>query len=559
MRGQLLAAGGRHDLAERDYRRLAELDATGWGHRLLADFHSGIGRLDQAAKALRAGLQAHGDNAGLKRDLVGLLIRRRAEGDLPEADRILGELEKRLGEQADLLWARAALLGAQSAAAGVSAEFQVRRLLERSVELEPTFVRGHVALIDLAIRRRDYEAAGLLAGAAVKANPGSPPLLVEQARVLLAAGQVRAAADLADEILRTSPGHPGAIAVLASAAATAQDAGDLQHLEKSVRSALKHAPDHPGLHRAVAAILDALGRPREAVAALEAYARTNAGSRHASAGLALAGLHRRCGDFREAANCLALGAALAGPDAPQVLIERLRLYGAEGKFDDAASLAARLASADRPDPSVLGAAAAVLACSPGEAHRLEAVRLYRRSAETAPQWPLPKLCLASLLLEMGRADQAESLYREALELAPNDPRALNGLAWILADVRKDFRAALPLADRAAQVAPRDRHVRDTRGVILSALPGRLGEAREEFEKCLELCAPEDPARARALYQLGRVCAELRDAPSARKHLEAALRVAGDGQALTADQRRRIADILKSLAAGTDPLRRGSVQ
>ena len=51
-------------------------------------------------------------------------------------------------------------------------------------------------------------------------------------------------------------------------------------------------------------------------------------------------------------------------------------------------------------------------------------------------------------------------------------------------------AALPLADRAVKLAPKNRHVRHTRGVILAGLPGRLTDARTELEACLALCAAD---------------------------------------------------------------------
>lgn len=158
-----------------------------------------------------------------------------------------------------------------------------------------------------------------------------------------------------------------------------------------------------------------------------------------------------------------------------------------------------------------------------------------------------------MAFRVGAVDRAEALYREVLEAEPLNEHALNGLAWILAEIRKDYPAALPLADKAARLAPSDSHVRDTRGVILSNLPGRLPDARKDFEKCVELAAPNSARRATALLRLGRTCLRLEDPRAARKHLEAALGIDSRSKVLTPEQRSEIAEILKSLPAEPESL------
>ena len=158
------------------------------------------------------------------------------------------------------------------------------------------------------------------------------------------------------------------------------------------------------------------------------------------------------------------------------------------------------------------------------------------------------MALAALLYHVGKRDQAEALYREVLDSEPNNPDALNGVAWALVEIHKDFKAALPLAEKAVALAPDDPHVLDTRGVILSNLPGRLPDARKDFLKCVELTAPDSGPRAKALFRLGRVCAKLNDAGSARKYLNEAVRIDRKVRALSDRQRREAAEILESLPA-----------
>lgn len=65
----------------------------------------------------------------------------------------------------------------------------------------------------------------------------------------------------------------------------------------------------------------------------------------------------------------------------------------------------------------------------------------------------------------GDVASAETGYRKVLELAPNEPRALNNLAWILFE-KKEIPEATKLAEKAATLAPNDAAVLDTYGWIL---------------------------------------------------------------------------------------------
>ena len=69
---------------------------------------------------------------------------------------------------------------------------------------------------------------------------------------------------------------------------------------------------------------------------------------------------------------------------------------------------------------------------------------------------------------------------------------------------------MDLANKGIQLAPGNIHLRDTRGVIFSNMPGKLNEAREDFQQAVELAAPASPAAANALLKLARVCARLED-------------------------------------------------
>ncbi len=61
--------------------------------------------------------------------------------------------------------------------------------------------------------------------------------------------------------------------------------------------------------------------------------------------------------------------------------------------------------------------------------------------------------MAYLAYEQDKVDKSLSLYEKALELDPDNPTALNGLGYILADTEKDLTRALILCKKALDAQP----------------------------------------------------------------------------------------------------------
>jgi len=218
---------------------------------------------------------------------------------------------------------------------------------------------------------------------------------------------------------------------------------------------------------------------------------------------------------------------------------------AQGKLDDVGDMAAACDRAEKPDPTVLLAAAGLLSQSPSSRHLDRAEALYRRVREIAPDWLEGRWALANFLLDRGHPDAAERLFADMIRSNPKDARALNAQACLLADVRKDYSGALPLAERAVRLQPQNRHMLDTRAVVLSHLPGRGRDARADFLRCLKLA--ETPAgRASTRLRLARVCLDLGDPAEARRHVAEAEKIDRETHTLTGPQRKELADLLGRL-------------
>jgi tetratricopeptide (TPR) repeat protein len=147
-----------------------------------------------------------------------------------------------------------------------------------------------------------------------------------------------------------------------------------------------------------------------------------------------------------------------------------------------------------------------------------AAEAFRKARELDPADPASSLRLAILYDSLGRHDEARKAYEDALKIRPDDPTALNNLAYIKADDGVDLDQALAYAQRAQDKLPNDLNVRDT--VALIYVKKNLTDDSLRMLRELVNQKPDSPTfhlhLAMALYQKG-------DRPTAKKELEIALR------------------------------------
>lgn len=462
LRGSYLASIGDWDPAEKDYRRLTTFkEHRGKGYEYLGQFYVGTKRLDPAVAELGKGVKAYPEDLALKRRLMKTLLLRKKKGDRARAERILGELEKRLPDDPDLLWVRSTLLLAEGAE---EARERAAPLIGRVVQLEPTAINAHLALIAIAMRKKDYRGARDLAIRAQGPNPGSLRLVLARARAEQMLNNLPMAASLAGLVSKEAPGDPDAREILVHAALALGDADRIKKAQALIAEAMKKKPEDP-----------------------------------------------------------------------QLLGQSAALYGAAADLEEAKQRGKR-----------------------ADELRRKAIALYEQAIQIAPNLVVPRLGVGSLAFRLGDIDRAERAYRRVLELEPQNILALNDLAWALKEDRrredigsrrKRYKEALALADKGIKLAPANRNLHDTRGVILCKL-GRFNDARKDFETCVKLADPRSPARARALLQLGRTCAKLNDNTAAKRCFEEALQIDHRQKVFTAKERSEIDRLLQGVAGGT---------
>ncbi|MFK7960048.1 MAG: tetratricopeptide repeat protein [Phycisphaerales bacterium] len=150
------------------------------------------------------------------------------------------------------------------------------------------------------------------------------------------------------------------------------------------------------------------------------------------------------------------------------------------------------------------------------------------------------LQLASYMLESGRPDAALAAFEAGLEATPENPTLLNNVAFLRATELDDPSGALPLAERAVALRPRDWAMLDTVGKICAQL-GRWEEAEDYLTRSIDV-SPQ----GRNVFHMAEVMAGMERWDDAMRRLERAAELTdpadagliGEIDALTDTVRRR---------------------
>jgi Flp pilus assembly protein TadD len=146
-----------------------------------------------------------------------------------------------------------------------------------------------------------------------------------------------------------------------------------------------------------------------------------------------------------------------------------------------------------------------------------AVDVFRRCSQAAPNSTICPRELGLLLDALGQRDQAKPIYEQVLKVNPDDPVALNNLAFIKAEEGGDLDQALTMAQRARQKLPGSNDVADTLGWIY--IKKNLSEDAVRVFADLVRKSPND---YRFHYHYGMALMQKGDRSNARKEFEMAL-------------------------------------
>src|SRR5262249_21774838 len=102
--------------------------------------------------------------------------------------------------------------------------------------------------------------------------------------------------------------------------------------------------------------------------------------------------------------------------------------------------------------------------------------------------------------QLGRNAEAESHYREALRLDPQDPETCNTLGFFLAETKQKLDEALTLIIKAHKMEPTAAHIVDSLGWVYYQ-QGDFKSALEQLKQAVALMQPS-PEAAEIYEHLG---------------------------------------------------------
>jgi len=235
----------------------------------------------------------------------------------------------------------------------------------------------------------------------------------------------------------------------------------------------------------------AAGRPGEARAALDAARALDPEAFGPLMGLGHLALEQ--GELEAAHRWFAAAEERAPqPEAARTLRAAVRLH--QGRPQEADALLQEIGAAFLADPArALRLAEAEEAA--GRGGRAEV--WLRRALEARPEHPRLLAAQAARMEAAGRFDRALALRQRLHGQQPEEPGAMNDLAWSLAVAERDLDRALELARRAASALPGDPNVLDTLATVRLAR-SEPAEALDAAERALA-AQPDASVRRHLLY------------------------------------------------------------
>jgi tetratricopeptide (TPR) repeat protein len=330
------------------------------------------------------------------------------------------------------------------------------------------------------------------------------------------------------------------------------------------REALAVAPANTGALNVLALTLAATGRHAEGIATLQQAARQSPATPSAQFALSRALLEQ--GQAKEA-----LQAAEQSLESNADNVTALAFTGAvaleSGDVKRARVLLERLREVAPTDPATLTLAGDI---SLRERDFAAAAEAYRKAAEGAPSQALAlrefiarksagdrdaaaplrawltrqpgdirtRLVLAQEQHATGSLKEATDNYSAILSLNPNEPAALNNLAWL--NLVGNPKKAEELARRAYELRPQDAAIADTYGWVLFT-----NGSHDEAVKVLGTAAQRAPQSHDLQYHYAAALARAGKPEEARSRLEALLRTNADFSARAEAQ-----ELLKTLGKST---------
>jgi putative PEP-CTERM system TPR-repeat lipoprotein len=349
---------------------------------------------------------------------------------------------------------------------GGSAE-QVRALIDKAIAANPSSVRARLALINFEARRQDAKATLAIVQTAANAIPNDPQLTQALGMAQVAAGEQNQAVETFKRLVSMQPNNPSPLVRLAETQVLIKD---YPSAIDSARKALAVRPDFPQALAVLMKTYLVAGQPDAAMAEARRLQKEHPDKQ--------------------------VGYALEGD-----------LLSAQKKWADAAAMYKTGVTRQPTGPLALRYFVALE--SSGKA--TEAKTIADKWIKDHPADTTFQLFFAQRNQQRKELSAAKAGYRTVLDIEPENPIALNNLAWLLAE-DKDPKA-LEYAEEAHRLAPFNPNILDTLGYTLT----RVGDPKRGIE-LLRMASRLAPRRPEIRLHLAKALAQTGDKAGARQEI-----------------------------------------
>ncbi len=511
----------RDDEAEQAYRQAlgaAEPEQRVTAANVLANFYYSRDRFDEAEKVLQESVAEEPDNL----DLIYALARfYNARGTPDKAEAMIQEATRARDDDPAPFLVLSAFRGRQGDLDGALSA------AEQALEVDPqngqARLRKAELMVDMGFRRGEKERisqARAIVDAVLSKDPSNPEALFVKGKLDVAEGRIE---DAVNGLRRAIDGRPewaqahfllgsalflsrdvnGARAAISRSLEIEADLAEAKRVLARIhaatgedelavevgRSVLEQSPGDDKLHILVAQSLVRLRRSDEAMAELLKIPEER---RDAEASYAIGRIRYLEGD-RSGAREAFLAAAKLEPERYEILRSLLDLDLRENRLPESAERI-RLAAATRPEDARLAQLMGLVALYSGDASTAESS--FRRAIELDPNDLSGYENMARYLLVSGRPDEVLRTYEDALAKNP-ESGTLNLIVGSLYELQSRTQEAMERYEAAVKINPDLAVAKNNLAYLITESGGDLDRALDLAQEAKELL-PDNPNAADTL-------------------------------------------------------------
>ena len=352
---------------------------------------------------------------------------------------------------------------------------QARLQLEAAIKIRPDFVIGKESLAALYLSKGDAGKALKEAEESIKLDPNQLPARLVRSSALLVIGDKDKAREELNTVLRMAPDNPDARYQVGFMAWQEKDFKRAAELFGSIMK------NNPKDIRGVVGMVETLASQKKMDEAIKTVQTTLA----------------------------------QDPKRDDYRTVLANLYARSDRFDEAIKIFEELSKSQPRNGELL------LRMAESQRRKGDidtSMQTFRRASQVSQGDVRPLLQLGLMLDGTGRRDQAKPIYEQVLKIDPDQPVALNNLAFIKAEEGIDLDVAMTMAQKARQKLPAAPSIKDTLGWIYVKK-----NLADDAISLLKDVVKADPTNPSFRYHYGMALLQKGNRPEAKKELEEASR------------------------------------